>query len=332
MYKILVLNNTNLSKESFDTVVQFLKTYNINIEFEFKNIIIIPSIKERSQIQAFNSVTGKPALVSYYSVDDFTKYKCLQQYDASKYESVLFWWNIDILNIPKIGTQVITSWSDSDGFMQVATNQYDIDTDVLWKKISHEILHDLCFFLKRKGIPVVDEMDKTVLAGIVIPFYKNDDPFALDGNYAHTLKNIKPFINKLYPVKPDVIITRHTDDGVQTLGDIQIGTIFSRATLERPFKDNKPNISCISKGIYTCRWTFSPRLMKYTYEVLKVPSRSGIRFHKGNFFFDIEGCILLGTGFKDINHDGKVDIINSTKTIKEFETLMAKKDFILQIK
>lgn len=127
-----------------------------------------------------------------------------------------------------------------------------------------------------------------------------------------------------------ITIRRGIDDGVQTLGKLSKNG-FSCDTLERPWKDNKPMVSCIPKGLYDARWTFSPKLLRYTYEVLKVPSRSGIRLHKGNYFFDIEGCILLGQGYTDLNKDGKKDIINSTVTMKAFETLMNKKDFKLLI-
>lgn len=125
-------------------------------------------------------------------------------------------------------------------------------------------------------------------------------------------------------------IKRENDDGVQTLGTLMMPG-FSCKTLERPWKENKTGISCIPKGLYEARWTFSPKLVRYTYEVIKVPSRSGIRIHPGNYFFDIEGCILLGTGYGDINQDGYVDLLNSTATMKKFETLLAKKSFKLEI-
>lgn len=128
-----------------------------------------------------------------------------------------------------------------------------------------------------------------------------------------------------------IILARHTDDGVQTLGDLTIESFMVFKTLERPWKNNAPNISCIPKGIYQCDWTFSPKLLRSTYQIMKVPGRSGIRFHPGNYFFDIEGCILLGTGYMDLNHDGKLDIINSKVSLKSFETFLNKESFLLKI-
>jgi len=130
---------------------------------------------------------------------------------------------------------------------------------------------------------------------------------------------------------PTVTITRNGDDGVQTLGTLEYNW-FVCNTLERPWKNNAHNISCIPKGEYTVKWTFSPKFMRYTYEVQNVPKRSGIRFHLGNYFTDISGCFLLGNGYKDLNKDGRLDIINSTVTIKTFEQLLNKQDFKLIIK
>lgn len=128
-----------------------------------------------------------------------------------------------------------------------------------------------------------------------------------------------------------VIIIRNEDDGVQVLGDL-ITQGFYCKTLERPWKDNKSNVSCIPKGEYICKWTFSPRLTKYTYQVMNVPKRTGVRFHSASYWFNLQGCIALGTGYLDINKDKKLDLINSRVAMKEFEKLLNKEDFTLIIK
>lgn len=128
-----------------------------------------------------------------------------------------------------------------------------------------------------------------------------------------------------------VTVKRNKSELKQTTGTLTVDG-FTCATLERPDLNNKPNVSSIPKGEYICKYTFSPKFMKYTYEIKNVPGRSGIRIHSGNYFFDIQGCILLGTGYSDLNKDGTKDIINSKLTIKKFENLMGKKDFKLIIK
>lgn len=52
-------------------------------------------------------------------------------------------------------------------------------------------------------------------------------------------------------------------------------------TLERPWKDNASNVSCIPSGIYTCRPYSSPKYPD-VYEVTNVPKRDHILFHSGN--------------------------------------------------
>lgn len=130
---------------------------------------------------------------------------------------------------------------------------------------------------------------------------------------------------------PTVTITRNQDDGTQTLGELEYNGL-KLNTLELSYKDNKRNISSIPKGTYNVKYTFSPKFMKYTYEILNVPGRSGIRIHTGNYFTDIQGCILLGNGYKHLNKDNKLDIINSTVSVKTLEQLLNKQPFKLIIK
>jgi hypothetical protein len=173
-------------------------------------------------------------------------------------------------------------------------------------------------------------MDTMMVDGKLTAYYKNNNPYAKDGNYAEAFKILAPHWHLLKKNMNEVIITRKVDDGVQTLGEIQVGN-WVRKTLERPWQNNLPNISCIPKGTYQCRYSFSPKFLKYTYEILNVPKRSGIRIHSGNYFFQIQGCILLGTSYSDINKDGKVDVLNSKSTINALEALLGKKPFTLVI-
>jgi hypothetical protein len=127
---------------------------------------------------------------------------------------------------------------------------------------------------------------------------------------------------------------KRLDIGTETLGDFFCENFYCKS-LELPWNDNKPLISCIPKGEYLVKWTLSPLFKKFTYEVQKVPKRSGIRIHKGNYASmkktDVLGCILLGMGHVDINKDGIIDIMNSTITINKFEKFMAGEDFKLII-
>jgi hypothetical protein len=101
-------------------------------------------------------------------------------------------------------------------------------------------------------------------------------------------------------------------------------------TVERPWVDNKNNESCIPIGSYVCKWTLSPRLKKYAYEVLGVPKRAGIRIHSANFAHQVLGCIALGKTLTII--DGQRGVFSSVTAIREFNEALNKQDFQLEVK
>lgn len=158
--------------------------------------------------------------------------------------------------------------------------------------------------------------------------------------YLHLLKGLVP-VTLSVPNKLPIVTIKRNGYFIQTPGELSIDGIPFCKTLELPWKGNQRNISCIPTGSYFAKWNFWSSKLKSTYLLSNVPIRSGIRIHGGNYagsnnplsgHSDIQGCILLGSAFSDINKDGIVDIINSTATVKAFNSKMAGKDFILVIK
>ena len=45
-----------------------------------------------------------------------------------------------------------------------------------------------------------------------------------------------------------------------------------------------------------------------------------IRIHVGNFYDQIEGCVLVGTDLKDLNGDGRLDVVNSKKALAHLKS------------
>ena len=87
-------------------------------------------------------------------------------------------------------------------------------------------------------------------------------------------------------------------------------------TSEPPWRDNEPFVSCIPAGIYTCRRVNSPQFGN-TFEVMDVPGREHILFHKGNFKHNTKGCFLVGEQFEPLGiHDCAV--LASKKGYSEF--------------
>jgi len=200
----------------------------------------------------------------------------------------------------------------------------------------HELHHLLCTVINihlGNRVPI-DFMDKTYVDGIWQPYYLNNQPENPVSNHAQTWNNIKNWLPQLKAIKYESIKTvtlkRGYANANQQLGDLSTYG-FACKTLELPWKNNQKNISCIPKGKYTVKWTFSPKFLRYTYEIMNVPNRSGVRLHKGNYFYQVQGCILLGDSYGDLNKDTSADILNSTITIEKFENFMQNKDFILEI-
>lgn len=101
-------------------------------------------------------------------------------------------------------------------------------------------------------------------------------------------------------------------------------------TLELPWRNDASNVSCIPKGTYTCRYTLSPRLRKFTYEVFGDAMRAGIRIHSANLASQLLGCIALGEKIGTM--DGVKALLVSRPAITKFEQYMERKTFILEIK
>ena len=124
-------------------------------------------------------------------------------------------------------------------------------------------------------------------------------------------------------------LLRTYDNGVQTEGVLyvinDIGTIiFKCYTLELPYKDNKKRISCIEQGTYQVIKHNSPKFGK-CFWLQNVENRSEILIHRGNYHFDVFGCILVGDGLVDLNKDGNLDVTNSVKVMNKLLELLPNK-------
>lgn len=130
----------------------------------------------------------------------------------------------------------------------------------------------------------------------------------------------------MIPMKATLKRHYHGDDC--TIGKISLDgvTLF---TMERPWLQNKSNISCIPAGTYQVIWSRSPRLRKFTYEVLNVPGRGGIRIHAGNRAADSLGCPLLGLRLGRIGSDRAV--LASRSAVALFESHFQRKSFTLEV-
>ena len=84
-------------------------------------------------------------------------------------------------------------------------------------------------------------------------------------------------------------LTRVIDGRGQTLG--RLGEFY---TLENPWRDNEPYVSCIPAGSYEMKRSFYNRGGYDCFEAENVPGRTQILIHIGNSERDTSGCILIG--------------------------------------
>ncbi len=126
-----------------------------------------------------------------------------------------------------------------------------------------------------------------------------------------------------------LLIERFPDDNVQTLGqgyalNENSGVEYSFKTLELAWKNNKNRISCIPEGEYDVVRRWSPKFKEH-FHITNVKGRTFILIHPGNYHSQILGCVLVGSDFKDINGDGRYDVINSGATLADLRGLMPQK-------
>ena len=131
-----------------------------------------------------------------------------------------------------------------------------------------------------------------------------------------------------------VFIKRGHDNGVQTLGNLEVflgdKRLMSCYTLELPWKDNQRRVSCIPLGTYPVK-RYSSQKYPETYEITEVPNRDKILIHSGTFHTDILGCVLVGESLADINNDGQLDVTSSKKTLKALKEVLGYSEFMLSI-
>ena len=125
-----------------------------------------------------------------------------------------------------------------------------------------------------------------------------------------------------------VVINRFQNQTQQTLGELYVfdgdDVVYKCLTLELGWKENKRRVSCIPKGEYEVIEHVSPKFGK-CFWLQDVPNRSEILIHRGNYYTDILGCILVGRKHLDINKDGLRDVTNSSQTMRELLHVLPKK-------
>ena len=127
---------------------------------------------------------------------------------------------------------------------------------------------------------------------------------------------------------------RTSDQGTE--GMLITSDGFTCMTLELPWRENQRSISCIPAGEYETKIRVSPKYGEI-YWVTKVPNRSWILIHSGNWAGDTEkgfnthvnGCILLGKRHGWLRDQRAV--LSSRITVRAFMRHMKNEKFLLKV-
>lgn len=95
------------------------------------------------------------------------------------------------------------------------------------------------------------------------------------------------------------LLRDYRDD--RTLGSMTLENGDAFCTMERPWLNNQPMVSCIPEGVYKLALRDSSVVGRTTHgahlqgwEVTDVPRRQFIMIHIANFPHELEGCIGIG--------------------------------------
>jgi hypothetical protein len=93
-------------------------------------------------------------------------------------------------------------------------------------------------------------------------------------------------------------------------------------TVELPWENNAPFISCVPVGIYPIKlgMFYQTERPYKTWELKQIAGRSDIDIHVANHIGDLKGCIGLGNDLGCV--DNKWAVLNSKKTHKRFMEAM----------
>jgi len=104
---------------------------------------------------------------------------------------------------------------------------------------------------------------------------------------------------------------------------------FRWLTIERTWLNNQRNISCIPTGIYKIEPCHYYRGGYDAYEIMDVPDRDNIKFHKASVLDDVLGC--CGLGYEYGWYKGKWAIIKNTEAFESFMTFMNNESGVIEI-
>ena len=136
-----------------------------------------------------------------------------------------------------------------------------------------------------------------------------------------------------------IVRSESTDEGTFGAATFQHLHLVS---LELPWRDNQPNVSCIPLGQYLGKRVYSEHFGRWVYALRDVPGRECVECHPANFagdtsqgwHSDLRGCLCLGLEHGTIdNPDGKPQraVLSSAAALNQVMNLAGECDIMIVI-
>lgn len=116
-----------------------------------------------------------------------------------------------------------------------------------------------------------------------------------------------------------VILRREILSNKAVLGVMELNNKEICRTLENPWLNNEPFVSCIPCGKYIAK-KYSSQKYKDVWEVQDVSNRSKILIHIGNTEKDTQGCILVGKNWGFLGDE--LAVLSSTPTLNKIRNIL----------
>lgn len=116
-----------------------------------------------------------------------------------------------------------------------------------------------------------------------------------------------------------------------TLGTVILPSGRVIHSIERPWLNNKRNVSCYPEGSYLAKWLERSGSGKYkrVWHIQNVPNRTGILWHVGNLVRQSLGCTL--PGLKHGKLYGLPAVLSSGAGLNAMRRELEGQDFILVV-
>ncbi len=111
------------------------------------------------------------------------------------------------------------------------------------------------------------------------------------------------------------------------LGSLELEGKEIAKTLENPWLNNEPYISCIPVGEYIVK-TYSSNKYPNVWELQDVEGRSYILIHSGNIEEHTQGCILVGRKWGFLGEN--IAVLDSRNTLEKLRSILDD-EFLLNI-